>query len=131
LPFIQQPFIIWCQRDPVAISRSLKKRNQILPNRALTLIEYYNRQISNFVQRNSDISVLVLKYENVTKNPEQWIGKIIDYLELDLKPDQVKNAIDFVLAPNALQKAKWLTRILNLVTAPKRRFKSIMRRISK
>jgi hypothetical protein len=125
LPFIQQPFFVWCQRDPAAISRSLQKRNQIQPTRALELVEYYNEQISNFIQRNLDLNVFVLEYENLIENPQLWINRIIDYLGLDPKPDQVKNAIDFVLDPNGLQRAKWLARIFHLVTAPKRLFKRI------
>jgi len=125
LPFLDQPYIIWCSRDPNAISQSLQKRNQIQPSISLDLTEYYNNQINEFMLRNPNLPILVVDYEGVIKDPEIWINKIVRHLGLRPDTDLINQAVNLVLAPGKLRREKWLVRVGHLITAPIRLLKRI------
>ncbi len=125
LPFLDQPYYIWCRRDPSAICKSLQKRNQIQLSHCQDLIEYYNNQIKDFTLRNPGIPVLIVDYEDVIKEPEFWIRNLNQYLGLDPDIEQINRAIAIVLDPNKLLKEKWLVRIYHQITTPIRLFKRL------
>ena len=126
LPYISHPYVIWCHRDPGAISISLQNRNQVQPSKSLTLTNYYNNQIKEFTLRYPEVSVLSVVYEDVINAPGLGIDKIVQYLQLEPENNQINQAIEIILSPTKLRKEKWRVLIIHYLTTPYRLFKKVI-----
>ena len=73
LPFLTNPHFIVCYRDPEAIAKSLKKRDDMDREKALQLTDFYVKSIKDFFERHPELKYIELQYENVIKNPEETI----------------------------------------------------------
>ena len=128
LPYLKNPSIIWCQRDPAAIAGSLLKRNNIPYQESERLTEYYQQQINNFLRGHSEIPVLIVSYQDIIDKPDFWIQKLIDFLDIEPEENQLSEAREFILPRKKIQREKkilWLKNLLSLPVRFLRRMKII------
>ena len=125
LPYLRNPYIIWSQRDPVSISNSLWIRNEISPEEADELTEYYQKQIKDFFRQHPELPVLEISYQDMIDQPGYWIHKIVGFLNLDVGEVQLTKAADFVLPSEKIQRERkilWWKSKLSLPVRALRKF---------
>ena len=127
LPHLVNPYLIWCKRDQLAISRSLQKRNQIPVSDSQALHEYYENQIEDFIIKHPELPVVTVDYDEVIQAPERWINDFIQYLQLTPDQYQIDQALNKILSPGKLQRKKWMVWISWLASAPIRFMKRLFR----
>jgi|GEM_PF-857978 len=104
LPFLINPHFIVCYRDPEAIARSLKKRDDMDREKVLQLADHYIKSIKEFFRRHRELKYIEINYEDVVKNPEEAIRKIIDFLGIRPTQEQINNVLSLVLPPEEVEK---------------------------
>jgi hypothetical protein len=107
LPFLTNPYFIICQRNPLAIARSLKKRDGLSVEMGIKINEIYNQRITNFFQRNPELKRMFISYEKMVAEPEQAVRGIIQFIDLKSNPKDFNQAVKFILSPWGKKKAKW------------------------
>ena len=116
LPYLRNPYIIWSQRDPVSISNSLWIRNKMPDYEANKLTEYYHQQIIDFVRGHPELPVLKIPYHEMIGQPEIWIDKVVDFIDLDVDELQLTKAADFVFPKKKIQRERkilwWKSKLL-------------------
>ena len=118
LPYLKNPYIIWCQRDPAAIAGSLLKRNDLTYQESEKLTEYYQQQIRNFLKGHPEIPVLRVSYQDIIDEPDTWILKIVYFLDLEPEENQLNNAREFILPGEKLQWEKKILRWKYFLSLP-------------
>ncbi len=106
LPFLTDPHFVVCYRDPEAIARSLKKRDDMDREKALQLTDHYIKSIKEFFRRHPELKYIEIHYEDVVKNPEEAIRGLIDFLGIRPTQEQINNALSLVLPPDEVEKLK-------------------------
>lgn len=126
-PVLENPYILWCQRDPELVAKSLEKRNQFTRAKSFALTRVYQDRIKGFLAANQEIPVLELCYQTVVNDPRIWIDKIVDFLELQPSAEQIQKAITFVLPEEELSKRRKNIRWKNWISLPLRAVKKAWR----
>lgn len=106
LPFLTNPHFIICYRDPEAIAKSLKKRDDMDREKALQLTDFYVKSIKDFFERHPELKYIEIHYEDVVRNPKEAIWKLIDFLGLKPTQEQINDALSLVLPPEEIEKLK-------------------------
>jgi len=125
LPYLRNPYIIWSNRDPVSISDSLWVRNKIPAHEANKLTDYYQGQIIDFVGQHPQLPVLEISYQDMIDQPDYWIRKIVNFLDLDVDEVQLAKAVGFVLPKEKIQRERkilWWKSMLLLPVRALRKF---------
>ncbi len=107
LPFVSNPYFIICQRSPLAIAKSLKKRDRFELKTGLKVNAAYNQAILYFLQKYPAYPRLFVFYEQMVDNPLKNIEKIAEFIDLPVSSAQIKQAAEFVLSPWGKRKVKW------------------------
>jgi hypothetical protein len=123
LPYLNNPFMIWCQRDPGEIARSLEKRNDLSREVSLNLIALYHARIVGFIENNPQIPVHVIRYRDIVNQPHNQIVSLIDFLGLSIDQDLVDQAVRLVLPPGQLHREKTLMKLKYWISLPGRAFR--------
>ncbi len=104
LPFLVNPYFVVCYRDPEAIAKSLKKRDDMNREKALWLTDIYVRSIKEFLRKHPELKYIEIHYEDIIKNPEIAVQKLIDFLKITPTQEQINNALSIVLPPEQVEK---------------------------
>jgi len=125
LPYLRNPYIIWSQRDPDSISSSLWVRNKMPEHQAKKLTEHYQQQISDFLRDHPEVPVLRISYQDVIDQPETWINKVVNFLDLEVDEDQLVRAAEFILPQEDIKRERkilWWNSVLSLPIRALRKF---------
>lgn len=125
LPYLTNPYVIWCERYPADIAKSLWKRNKISHEVSENLTEHYQQQIRNFIKMHPEIPVLKVNYQDIVREPDPWIQKIVDFLDLGPNREQRKAAREFILPKAKIQREKKILWWKYLLSLPVRFLKKI------
>jgi len=104
LPFLTNPHFIVCYRDPEAIARSLKERDDMDREKALQLTDYYIRSIKEFFKRHPELKYIEIQYEELIENPKEIIYRLIDFLKINPTQKQINEALSLVLPTEEIEK---------------------------
>jgi len=104
LPFLTNPYFIVCYRNPEAIAKSLKKRDDMDREKALWLTEIYVKSIKEFFKRHPELKYMEIQYEKVIENPKDAIQKLIEFLGINPTQKQINDALSLVLPPEQVEK---------------------------
>jgi hypothetical protein len=129
VPYLKNPYILVCQRNPDQIAESLWKRNQFERKTSLDLTDIYQRRISDFLKANPHIPNLFLPYREIVQQPRQWIFSIADFLELTPSRNQIEKAVSFVLSKEEIHKKKSIFQIKYILSLPLRGFRKILKMV--
>ena len=80
LPFLVNPYFIVCYRNPLAIAKSLNKRNKFSIEDSLKLVLIYSNRINYFLHK-IKFPKLYLSYEDYFIDPKREITKIKNFLK--------------------------------------------------
>lgn len=123
LPYLRNPYIIWSHRDPDEICNSLWIRNKIPPQEAAELTEYYQQQIRDFVHQHPELPVLKISYQEMIDQPDIWIRKVVEFLDLEVDEDQLVKATDFILPRKKIQRERIILWWKSMLLLPIRAFR--------
>ena len=96
LPYVENPYIIYCKRDANEIAQSLFKRQNIEINEGLKLTQRYENEIQNVIKKNPNIKKLEITYKELIKNPKYEIKQIVKFLEIDVNEQTTSKAINCI-----------------------------------
>ena len=103
--------ILLAQRDlrEVIVSQNkmlerLGKPNPVEDENAMKLYEQHLKQVHSLVSVRSNFELLEVNYAGVIKEPTVWVGRIMDFLQLDLDSKCMKEIVDERLYRNRLDK---------------------------
>lgn len=117
LSFLTNPYFIVCRREPMAVAKSLKQRQNMKVEDSIKLTKSYEERINNFFQEFTNLPRLNLNYEDVTGDSEKEIDKIIEFLGIQVSNKQYHEALKIVLTPIDIQKLRnkinWKTKAYN------------------
>jgi len=118
LPFLRNPYVILCKRNPIQIAESLQKRSGTSREEGLRMTRMYEERIKEFVERNPDLRTLEISYEEMLIDAQGTVGKLIAFLELQPTPAQRAQALSLVLSGEDLKKAKQQARVKGFALMP-------------
>lgn len=93
IPYIQNPFVIICDRDIEDSTTSLYKMDQLSLNNAERVQKIYRNRIKSFCRTHRQIPKIIIEYNNFVNNSEMYIDKIISFLDIDTSQEKRENAI--------------------------------------
>ena len=128
LPYLKNPFIVWCQRDPEEVARSLEKRNNLSREAGLTLRALYHNRVGEFLINNPHLPVHVIEYAEMLKYPRSQVESLVKFLGLTVDQDQVDQADQFVLKPDQINREKTILKFKYWVSLPARTFRKFFQR---
>ena len=91
--------IIFVLRSPLAVARSLKKRNTLPLKDGISLWETYNRRAINFCESNN-IPTIYLSFEEILKKPVKQCKKLFKFLSLPFDKSVIKDFVDKDISTN-------------------------------
>lgn len=95
-PYLKNPYFIICQRRAKDIIASFEKTRMADEKKTRKLIEIYDRRIRDFIENHS-IKYIYIQYEDYFQQPKRQIQKLIDFLEVKPKKEQIQQAIEFII----------------------------------
>lgn len=120
LPYLTNPYFIVCRRDIKAISRSLRRRDQLDFRSGERLTKIYRERIDDFFRRNPHLPRLHLSYEIATSDPETTVKKIIEFLGIQPSTEAYEQATKAIMPPKKIMRiSKWMRLKRILKTARK------------
>jgi len=111
LPHLINPYFIVCHRDFFGIAKSLKKRDGMDIKDGKKLATIYNCQINEFFKEHPELKKIDLFYEKVINNPEKWLKKIINFLDIHPSKKQRRQALKFML-PKKKMRIKYINYLI-------------------
>ncbi len=84
----------------------------------LRIARAYEERIKEFFERNPDLRILEISYEEMLANAQGTVEKLIAFLELQPTPAQLAEALSLVLVGEGLKKAKQKARVKGLALTP-------------
>jgi hypothetical protein len=102
IPYIQNPYVIACQRDCSAAARSLAKMVDFTSKEAETLCALYKRRLEEFKTHNPDVRVLDVAYENVVAKTEQEVRRIAEFTNMNPSDSQMMAATGKIRSRNEI-----------------------------
>ena len=118
LEHLPRPHVIVCRRDPDAIARSLQTRSGMPLEEGLRLTAVYEDRLHSFLARHADVPRLEVTYEVVTRDPNPWIEKIIDFFDLTPTEAERARALALVLPRDQLRTFKLKRRLKKNLKRP-------------
>ena len=100
LPFIGNPYIIYCKRDANEIAQSLYKRQKIEITDGLKLTRRYESEINNTFNQNPTLQKLEINHNKLIQNTEDEINRIVKFLKIEIDKSTMKKAVACV-KPNS------------------------------
>jgi len=126
-PYLDNLYLLWCQRDPEQIVKSLWQRNEMDRERSLALVSTYQQRIRDFIEENPSIPVLELPYQEIVQNPFYWTSKIVEFLELNPLESEIEEAVSIILPKDRIEKEKKKVQIMNFLRLPYRAMVKLLR----
>jgi len=126
LPFLKNPYIIWCNRFPDDIAASLWKRNKISRQDSMELISKYQHSINKIIAEYSNLPLLKLNYHEVVQDPEYWVKEICDFLHLSVNDSQESKAVQIILPNKNLARKKLTVQVKHLLSLPSRAYRKFI-----
>jgi hypothetical protein len=121
-PYLSNTYFVYCKRNEDDVAASLKKRNDMPLEEGKKLKKIYDDRIGDFLNNIDDSRKIIFDYDEVLRNPEEEIEKLIDILDLKVSDKEYEEALNIVLPRDKLnelsQKRKKydkLYRIKNLI----------------
>lgn len=115
LPCLANPYFLVCRRDPNSITESLKRRNKMEIKVGKRLAEIYEERIDDFFNEHPELQKLDLFYEEITSNPEKWIKKIVDFLEIRVSEKKYREAVKLILPNEKVRKLSKRVKAIQLI----------------
>jgi len=108
LPHIHNPYIITVSRDVHYAATSYKRllEDKVTFEEALELAKEYNRRISSFLARHSELPTISLSFRELTANPKLEVEKITRFLEIPHTNEQEAKIKHFVIPRDRVQTEK-------------------------
>ncbi len=100
------PFVIVCRRAARPVAESYGKMVSMSLADGIKLWSVFNERIDTFLANHPDIPVLEIRFEALTKQPEQCVEALIDFLGLDPTKEQRARAVNHVLPRRTIQKLR-------------------------
>ena len=119
--------ILWCQREAGDVAASLKKRDQFATEKGIELTGVYNQRIAEFLEKNKELPVLVLPYQEIIADPHHWIEKICQFLDIHPSREEIDEAASFVMPPARIQRERTWLRWRRRLSLPYRAVRKIWR----
>lgn len=79
LPFVKNPYFIFCHRDEASIAKSINKRNGMQMDRALKLVRQYRERMTEFAS-STQVPSLHIQYEDYFKDAKKQFEDIRNFL---------------------------------------------------
>lgn len=106
LPYLVNPHLVICFRNPYGIARSLKERDGSDTLKSLRLTNTYNERILNFFESHPDLPKIFIAFEDVLANPIAQAGRLARFLDLELTEEKVEQIRKFVGPTGEIQQEK-------------------------
>ncbi len=105
LPFLKNPYFLVCYRNPMSVIKSLQKSYEmsISTEEAINLVRIYNHRIDKFFQKHPELRRLNIFYEELIKNPKEYLERIITFLEIYPTEEKYGQALRFILPKEKIQ----------------------------
>ncbi len=107
LPYLVNPYFIVCQRQPLAVAKSLKKRDGLDIEVGLKICAEYNRRLNKFFAQNPGLKKMFIAYEQAVAEPFKTARALADFLGLAADDKTIRQAAQFILSGWAKRWAKW------------------------
>jgi len=104
LPYLDNPYFLVYHRNFQAIAEELKKRDKMEIKQGINLSKIYEEYINDFFENHPELKKFDLYYEEVIKEREKWIKKIIEFLQIKPTEKQYEEAIKFIRPQEEMQK---------------------------
>ena len=104
MPYLINPYFIFCHRQDVKIAESLKRRDDFEIQKGLDLTNIYNDRIKNFFQEYENFKKIDLYYEEFFAHPRQNIRKIVDFLSLEISKENIGTLSRFITSKEKIRK---------------------------
>ncbi len=105
-PYLSNPHIIVCSRDPKAVAKSLEVRDHFSIAKGLKLNRRYRQYIDVFLSEHPKVPRLLLDYEVSRASRYRTILRLVIFLRLRVTKEQVDNAIASIFNNDALKEKK-------------------------
>jgi len=106
LEHLCDPHVIVCRRDSMAVARSLAANGEMKVEDGLQLAGRYREIIEGFLSRHPELPRLEVPYESMTRDPEQWIERLVRFLDLRPTREQRDRALALILPKDTLRRLK-------------------------
>jgi len=112
LPHLKNPHLLICYRDTDDIVASLQNREREIFDKdipkgwAVNLVSTYNGRIAETIADYPDTPKMNIRYDDVVTHPKENIRKMVEFLEITPKQEQVENAMHVIMTPEEKAKAK-------------------------
>ena len=109
LPYLTNAYFIVCHRNIRAISRSLRRRDQLDLRSGERLTRIYQERIEDFFKINPDLPRLQLSYESSTCHPETAVKGITKFLDIQPRAEAFEQAIKAIMSQKKIMRiSKWM-----------------------
>ncbi len=108
LPYLNNPYFVVCRRSKQAVKGSLQERSLIEFDGG-QLWQEYNQRIDNFFDHHPNLKKIEVQYEKFIRRPKRNINRIISFLAIKPRNNQIERARNHVRSPE--EKKSWLYRI--------------------
>jgi hypothetical protein len=121
LPYLSNPNFVIVFRNPIGNAHSFVEHNKILSLfESLKLINFYNKEILEFLERHPNLPKIFISFEKILSNPNTEARSLANFLGLDLSKVKIKKVNNLIIPRN---KIKWKKRRIRLIKTFIGRFK--------
>jgi len=113
LPYISNPVFIFCKRDATGVAESMYKRQKFPIIKGKQLKKKYDLFIEATCDRFPNIPILEINFEELLKEPEYWIDKIVSFAQLDYSHRKMKRAVNLVSSRDKIKRKSDLIKFRN------------------
>lgn len=111
LPYISNPIFIFCKRNVAGVAASMYQRQKFPIIKGKQLKKKYDLFIEATCDRFPNIPILQINFEELLKEPEYWIDKIVSFTQLDSSSKQINKAVNFVSSRDKIKKKSDLIKL--------------------
>ncbi len=99
LPHLIKPHFIIVFRDPIGGANSIVNHSEggIDFISALKLMNFYNKETINFLERHPKLPRVFLSFEKLVSEPIREVGRIADFLNLEFTEEKKRQINEFVI----------------------------------
>lgn len=107
-PHVKKPHLVFVYRNPLAVAKSLQKREGTSIATNLRLINEYNRTIDAIIEAESSTPHVFINYEQLLSDTSQEIKKLADFLHIDNKSKRIERAKRRVRSKDSIRRKELL-----------------------
>jgi predicted O-methyltransferase YrrM len=117
LPYLSNPHFVIVTRNPIKVAQSTARmtKGQADFYKAFRLLNFYNNEMLNFLERHPDLPRLFLAFEDIIEDPIKEAKKLADFLGLELTKEKKVKIKKFVIPKEKIQIEKRKAIIKNFI----------------